>query len=119
VQEVRELQDEQEEPLELRKSTKTRKKSKFYLGFHEILIIDTEDPTTFQEVMNRDDSKSWYEAMKSEMQFIYDNQVWTLVNLPQGKKAIQNKWIFKRKMDMDENMTTYKVRLVAKVFSQV
>ena len=119
VQEVQEIQDEQEEPQELRRSTRSRKKPDFYLGLHEILVMDIEDPTTFQEAMNRDDSKSWYEAMKSEMQSMYDNQVWILVDLPQGKKAVQNKWVFKRKMDMDGNMTTYKARLVAKGFSQV
>ena len=34
--------------------------------------------------------------MKSEMQSMYDNQVWILVDLPQGKKAVQNKWVFLR-----------------------
>ena len=50
---------------------------------------------------------------------MYNNQVWDLVGLPQGKKAIQNKRFFKRKIDMDGNMATYKPRLVAKGFSQV
>ena len=50
---------------------------------------------------------------------MYDNQVWNLVDLPEGKKAIRNKWVFKRKMDMNGNMTTYKARLVAKGFSQI
>jgi hypothetical protein len=27
-------------------------------GLHEILVMDIEDPITFQEAMNRDDSKS-------------------------------------------------------------
>jgi len=39
--------------------------------------------------------------------------------LPEGHKAIQNKWIFKRKTDADGNVTVYKARLVAKGFSQV
>ena len=96
-----------------------RKKPYFYLGLHEVLVMDTEDPTTFEEAINRDDSKAWYEAMQSEMQSMYDNQVWTLVDIPQGKRVVQNKWVFKMKMDMDGNMTTYKARLVAKGFTQV
>ena len=35
------------------------------------------------------------EAMESEMQSMYDNQVWTLVDPPQGAKIIECKWIFK------------------------
>ena len=39
--------------------------------------------------------------------------------LPEGQKAIQNKWIFKRKTDADGNVTVYKARLVGKGLSQV
>ena len=39
--------------------------------------------------------------------------------LPEGQKAIQSKWIFKRKTDTDGNVTVYKARLVAKGLSQV
>ena len=43
----------------------------------------------------------------------------TLEVLPERRKAIQNKWIFKRKTDADGNVTVYKARLVANGFSQV
>jgi hypothetical protein len=65
VQEVQEFHDEQEEPQELRKSSRSRKKPNFYLRLHEILVMNTEDLTIFQEVMNRDDSNLWHEVMKS------------------------------------------------------
>jgi Reverse transcriptase (RNA-dependent DNA polymerase) len=47
---------------------------------------------------------------------MYDNQVWNLVNLSEGAHSIENKWVFKRKLDMDSNLTTYKARLVVKGF---
>ncbi|KAK1680078.1 hypothetical protein QYE76_040926 [Lolium multiflorum] len=65
------------------------------------------------------DSNKWQEAMKSEMGSMYDNQVWTLVDLPDSRKAVENKWIFKRKTDVDGNVTVYKARLVAKGFRQI
>ena len=34
--------------------------------------------------------------MGSEIQSMYDNQVWNLVDLPEGSKAIRNKWIFQK-----------------------
>ena len=34
-------------------------------------------------------------------------------------KAIENKWIFKRKTDADSSVTIYKARIVAKGFQQV
>ena len=65
------------------------------------------------------DSAKWLEAMKSEMGSMYENKVWTLVDLPDDWQAIENKWIFKKKTDTDGNFTVYKARLVAKVFRQV
>jgi hypothetical protein len=57
--------------------------------------------------------------MKSEIRSIYDNQVWTLVDIPSDHKAIENKWIFKKKTDTDGNVTVYKARLVMKGFKQI
>ena len=57
--------------------------------------------------------------MKYEMGSMYENKVWTLVDLPDDRQAIENKWISKKKTDTDGNVTVYKARLVAKSFSQV
>jgi hypothetical protein len=65
------------------------------------------------------DSDKWLEAMKSEIGSMYENKMWTLVDLPDDRRAIENKWIFKKKMDTDGNATVYKARLVAKGYRQV
>ena len=65
------------------------------------------------------DSTKWLEAMKSEMGSMYENKVWTLVDLLDDRQAIENKWIFKRKMDADSSVTIYKARIVEKSFRQV
>ena len=57
--------------------------------------------------------------MKFEMGSMYENKVWTLVDLPNDRQAIENKWILKKKSDADGNITVYKARLVAKGFRQV
>ena len=54
--------------------------------------------------------------MKSEIGSMYENKVWTLVDLPDDRQAIENKWIFKRKTDVDISVTIYKSRIVAKCF---
>ena len=65
------------------------------------------------------DSDRWLEAMKSEIGSMYENKVWTLVDLPDDRQAIENKWIFMKNIDVDGNVTVYKARLVAKGFRQV
>ena len=42
-----------------------------------------------------------------------------MVDLPVDRQAIENKWIFKKKTDADDNITDYKAWLVAKGFWQV
>ena len=56
--------------------------------------------------------------MKDELKSMKDNDVWDLVELPEGKKPIGCKWIFKTKRDSKGNIERYKARLVAKGFTQ-
>ncbi|GJV71930.1 putative ribonuclease H-like domain-containing protein [Tanacetum coccineum] len=43
--------------------------------------------------------KSWVEAMQEELLQFKIQKVWTLVNLPYGKKAIGTKWVYRNKKD--------------------
>ena len=65
------------------------------------MLLDHGDPTNYEEAMMSPDSDIWLEAMKSEIGSMYKNKVWTLVDLPDDRQAIKNKWIFKRKTDAD------------------
>nr|AAL83352.1 Putative polyprotein [Oryza sativa Japonica Group]AAN04499.1 Putative polyprotein [Oryza sativa Japonica Group]AAP51930.1 retrotransposon protein, putative, Ty1-copia subclass [Oryza sativa Japonica Group] len=57
--------------------------------------------------------------MKSEIESMHVNQVWNLLDPPDGVKAIECKWVFKKKTDVDGNIQIYKTRLVAKGFRQI
>jgi hypothetical protein len=83
------------------------------------MMINQDEPATYTEAMEGPESEKWLEAMKSKIRSMYDNQVWILVDIPSDRKAVENKWIFKKKIDMDGNVTIYKARLVAKGFRQI
>ena len=55
---------------------------------------------------------------ESEMDSMYSNQVWTLVDAPEGVTPIGCKWVYKKKIVADGQVETYKARLVAKSFRQ-
>ena len=80
----------------------------------DLLLIENDEPTTYEESLNSSKSDQWLKAMKSEMDSMYTNQVWTLVDPPEGIKPIGCKWIFKKKTDMEGNVITYKASLVDK-----
>ena len=52
--------------------------------------------------------------MNSKIDYMYSNRVWNLVDAPESIIPIGCKWIFKKKIEVDENVETYKARLVAK-----
>ena len=56
--------------------------------------------------------------MKTEMESLKINDVWELVELPEDRKVIGSKWVFRVKTDADGKVETHKARLVAQGFSQ-
>ncbi|XP_070672480.1 uncharacterized mitochondrial protein AtMg00820-like [Malus domestica] len=113
------------EPLASSRSERVSKPPKRYgldNDFGELHLLGDndmkEDPRDYIEAMFDIDSKRWQEAMKSKMDSMYQNQVWTLVDRPEGIVPVENKWVFKRKIGADGNVDTYKDRLVAKGYRQ-
>ena len=85
-----------------------------------IVVPDTndEDPSSYEEAMMDSDKEKWHEAMNQEMESMYSNSVWELVDLPEGFRPIGNKWIYKRKKGADGKVETFKARFVAKGYTQ-
>ena len=77
-----------------------------------------DDPVNFQQVKQSDNCQKWIDAMNDEMKSMKDNDVWDLVELPEGVKPIGYKWIFKTKRDSKGNIERYKARLITKGYSQ-
>ena len=84
-----------------------------------MLLLESDEPKTYKAAVSSPDSKLWIDAMQSEMDSMYDNQVWDLVDLPEDVRPLQCKWIFKIKVGLDSKPSVYKARLVAKGFTQV
>ena len=102
------------------RSTRVRSAPEWYGNpILEVMLLDHDEPTNYEEATMSPDSAKWLEAMKSEIGSMYENKVWTLVDLPDDRQAIENKWIFKRKTDVDSSVTIYKAQLVAKGFRHV
>ncbi|GKB20947.1 putative ribonuclease H-like domain-containing protein, partial [Tanacetum coccineum] len=61
---------------------------------------------------------SWIEAMQEELLQFKLQQVWTLVDLPYGKRVIGTKWVYRNKKDERSIVIRNKVRLVAQGYTQ-
>jgi hypothetical protein len=103
-----------------RRSTRTCTPPQWYGDLVKIvLLIEQDEPTNYKEAMEGPEFDKWLEAKKSEIGSMHNNKVWTLVDIPAGRKVLENKWIFKKKTDDDGNVIIYKARLVAKGFRQI
>ncbi|GKB72941.1 putative ribonuclease H-like domain-containing protein [Tanacetum coccineum] len=61
---------------------------------------------------------SWIEAMQEELLQFKLQEVWTLEELPNGKRAIGTKWVFRNKKDERGIVIKNKIRLVAQGYTQ-
>nr|GEX74202.1 retrovirus-related Pol polyprotein from transposon TNT 1-94 [Tanacetum cinerariifolium] len=60
----------------------------------------------------------WIEAMQEKLLQFKLQKVWTLVDLPNGKRAIKTKWVFRNKKDERGIVVRNKARLVAQGYTQ-
>ena len=82
------------------------------------LSQDNPEPSSVREEMASSNKSKWCEAMKKEMESLYENEVWDMVEPPKGRKIVGSKWVFKEKMGADGTTERYKAGLVAVGFSQ-
>jgi len=82
-------------------------------------IGKVDDLASFKEAIAHKNSDKWIEAMQDELKSMSTNQVYELVEIPDGVKPVGSKWIYKTKYDSKEKVEKFKARLVAKGFTQI
>ena len=102
--------------VEPRRSERGRLEKNFGNDFYTFLVEG--DPLTYQKVMTSIDATFWKAAINNEFESIIQNNTQVLSYLPLRSKAIRCKWVFKKKQKPNGRIGKYKVRLVAKGFTQ-
>ena len=116
---------------EAKRSSRKSKRPAYLDGYHVNAAIDELDktptivikrrfiPKTYGEAITCDDRLLWTAAINIECGAITTNKTWELVELPNGRKAIQSKWVFEIKENPDGTVNKYKARLVVQGFRQI
>nr|GEU40286.1 hypothetical protein [Tanacetum cinerariifolium] len=78
-------------------------------------FLSKEKPKRITNVLK---DPAWVEATQEELLQFHLQKVWTLVDLPRGKRAIGTKWVFRNKKDKRDIIIRNKARLVAQGFTQ-
>ncbi|GJX44191.1 ribonuclease H-like domain-containing protein [Tanacetum coccineum] len=66
------------------------------------------EPKTFWETSS---NQHWVDAINKEMDALYDNNTWEIIELPSNKKAIGSKWVFRSSTSLVVKLTDIKLDL--------
>ena len=106
--------EEVESPVRtVRRSDRQTRPPDFY-GY-QCNLSQVKEPKSISDALT---TREWVDAMQAEIDSLHDNGVWDLVPLPEGRKAVGSKWVYKVKKNADGSVERCKARLVAQGFSQ-
>nr|GEX53524.1 hypothetical protein [Tanacetum cinerariifolium] len=88
-------------------------------GSNDPSMSSLEESGIFDDVYDdREVDPSWIEAMQDELLQFKLQKVWTLVDLPNGNRAIGTKWVFRNKKNERGIVVRNKARLVTQGYTQ-
>ena len=112
------------QPQPLRRSVRTRRPTidqndyVVYLQEPDFDFGEDDDPVSYKQAVESEFSEQWKLAMEAELQSMFDNGVWELVEPVKNYKPVGCKWVYKTKRHADGSIERHKARLVAKGFTQ-
>ena len=66
-----------------------------------MMSMSEDEQRNFKEAQSSPNRGKWFQAMQEELKSISDNETWELMDLPEGRKAIGSKWVYKVKYNQD------------------
>jgi hypothetical protein len=77
------------------------------------------DPMSYDQAINSKNAHEWKNAMKRELISIKETGTWKEVTAPEGVNLVGSKWVYKTKVDANDQIVKYKARIVAQGYTQV
>ncbi|CAI7895572.1 unnamed protein product [Closterium sp. NIES-53] len=118
-------------PLALTREQRTHRPNTNYTDYATVAVgeLDEEraaycfatlgdDPCTHTEALASPYVPLWKQAMEKELALIKENDVFELVDPPEGAYLVGCKWLLKKKLGADGSVECYKSRLVAQGYTQ-
>lgn len=99
-----------------RPKTRGMTRAEELLNLHVAFVVG--EPESYKQALKDENCEQWQAAMKEEYDSLIKNNTWELVERPPGEKIVDNKWVYKVKMEQKNAPARYKARLVARGFTQ-
>lgn len=96
---------EQADIQETRRQTRRQAKKPAWLDEYDtVFMAQSEEQLSFKEATSGEDKKRWLEAIEDELEALNRNNTWIETELPNGKKPIEAKWVFKIKRNENDKI---------------
>lgn len=82
------------------------------------LAVSETEPQSLKEALQSTQADQWRAAMKMEIDTLLQNDTWKLETLPEGRRVLSGKWVFKLKKDQQGRIVKHKARWVVRGFEQ-
>lgn len=82
-------------------------------------VVEYIEPKSYRQAQRYPDRDKWEEAIEKELGSLDDRHVFTITILPQGRKALDCRWVLTVKRNELNQIIKYKARLVIKGFLQI
>jgi len=87
--------------VELRCFERRRKPSSKYSEEDYITLTDNGEPQNFSEAKETIEKGDWIKAMEEEINSLHENYTYDMVELPKGRKALKNKWVYRLRRKLE------------------
>jgi len=85
-----------------------------YFSSSFVLVSTDEEPKSVREEIDSTEGKLCKDFMVKEMESLDKNEKWDLVKLPNRRKPIGRKWVFKKKLNAIGQVEKFKSQLEEK-----
>ena len=80
------------------------------------MLTDSGESKSYREVQDSEQKHDCYKTTEEEIDSLKKNHTYNLVKLPNGKRTLKSKWVFRLKKEDNSAKPRYKARLVVKSF---
>ena len=98
--------------LALRRSYHVRRLVEWYsppdFRFAFVLSVVKDEARPVKDEISFEECKLWKNVMVEEMEALDKNEAWDLVELPDGRRLVGSKWVFKKKLNAAGKVENYK-----------
>lgn len=97
----------------------------YYKDFQEIPSIiallneNHIEPSSYYKALESIDKDKWNSSMKIEVEELLAQKVWSIKDLPNNRKPIKGRWVYKIKTNSDNSNIRYKSRWVVQGYNQI